>query len=324
MTHIPLISIIVPVYKVELYVEDCIKSVLRQSFEDFELILVDDGSPDECPRICDKWQRIDTRVKVIHKENGGLSDARNSGIRAAIGKYIWCIDGDDWINENALAIIRDVTELFPEAKVLSTPIMEVRNGKQSLYGNGSYPLSPIQMTNEDYACHYPVLPSVRYIIKREVYDVHGLAFINGILHEDIPFCHMLMYLANKIALIPRPLYMYRIRDNSITTTPTMKSCYSLLYSYKQLRLFIEEHTECKSERWFMELLYDYFYEMFLRIKPFYGQECYKKFMDENSQYIRKEFNRLRDVVSGKRKLLLLIFNLSPLWYSRLINLKRNN
>lgn len=84
----PEISIIVPVYKVEKYLDRCVKSILAQTFTDFELILVDDGSPDNCPKMCDEWAKKDERIRVIHKENGGVSSARNAGLRVAVGKYI--------------------------------------------------------------------------------------------------------------------------------------------------------------------------------------------------------------------------------------------
>lgn len=92
----PEFSIIVPIYKVEKYLEICIDSIIGQSFCDFELILVDDGSPDTCGEICDRYSSSDTRVKVVHKENGGLSSARNAGLDIATGKYVIFIDSDDF------------------------------------------------------------------------------------------------------------------------------------------------------------------------------------------------------------------------------------
>ena len=100
----PEFSIIVPIYKVEKYLEICIDSIIGQSFCNFELILVDDGSPDTCGEICDRYSSSDTRVKVVHKENGGLSSARNFGLDIATGKYIYFVDSDDWIGENYLSI----------------------------------------------------------------------------------------------------------------------------------------------------------------------------------------------------------------------------
>lgn len=106
----PLFSIIVPVYKTEEYLHKCVSSILEQSFGDFELILVDDGSPDQCPELCDNFARQDDRIKVIHKENGGVSSARNAGIAVATGEYIWFVDSDDYILPDALAILENAME----------------------------------------------------------------------------------------------------------------------------------------------------------------------------------------------------------------------
>ena len=97
------ISVIVPIYKVEKYLDRCVRSVLAQTFRDFELILVDDGSPDSCPQMCDDWAKKDSRIRVIHQNNQGLSAARNTGIRAASGEYINFIDSDDWVADTLLS-----------------------------------------------------------------------------------------------------------------------------------------------------------------------------------------------------------------------------
>lgn len=91
------ISIIVPVYKVEQYLERCVKSLINQTYKNIEIILVDDGSPDQCPKMCDDYASEDSRIKVIHKKNGGLSDARNAGLDAATGEFIAFVDSDDWV-----------------------------------------------------------------------------------------------------------------------------------------------------------------------------------------------------------------------------------
>jgi glycosyltransferase involved in cell wall biosynthesis len=95
-----LFSIIIPVYKVEKYLDECVQSVLSQSFTDYECILVDDGSPDNCPQICDEYAKKYEQIKIIHKENGGLSDARNVGILQASGEYIVFLDSDDYLADN--------------------------------------------------------------------------------------------------------------------------------------------------------------------------------------------------------------------------------
>ena len=107
-------SVIIPIYKVEEYIRRCVDSVLAQTYKDFELLLVDDGSPDGCPQICDEYARLDPRVRVIHKPNGGLISARNAGILAARGDYICYVDGDDWAKENMLEFIHE--------KIVSSPV----------------------------------------------------------------------------------------------------------------------------------------------------------------------------------------------------------
>ena len=109
-----MISVIVPVYKVEKYLRKCVNSILSQTYTDFELLLVDDGSPDNCPQICDDYAAKDSRVRVIHKKNGGLISARNAGILAAKGDYVCILDGDDWALENMLEFIHDTVSKSPE------------------------------------------------------------------------------------------------------------------------------------------------------------------------------------------------------------------
>ena len=106
----PLISVIVPIYKVEKYLTICVDSLLHQSYGNLEIILVDDGSPDECPAICDQYQNKDNRIKVIHKKNGGLSDARNAGLDIAQGEYVAFVDSDDFIDEDYICKLYDALQ----------------------------------------------------------------------------------------------------------------------------------------------------------------------------------------------------------------------
>ncbi len=109
-----MISVVVPVYKVEKYLRHCVDSILAQTYSDFELLLIDDGSPDGCPQICDEYASLDSRIRVIHKLNGGLISARNVGICAARGDYVCILDGDDWALENMLQFIHDTVVKSPE------------------------------------------------------------------------------------------------------------------------------------------------------------------------------------------------------------------
>lgn len=108
MNNEPLISVIIPVYKVEKYLDRCVNSVVNQTYKNLEIILIDDGSPDNCPQICDQWAEKDNRIVVIHKKNEGLSSARNTGLKIAKGKYIGFVDSDDWIELNMYKRLYDI------------------------------------------------------------------------------------------------------------------------------------------------------------------------------------------------------------------------
>ena len=109
---IPSISIIIPIYKVEKYLKRCVESVRKQTLTDLEIILVDDGSPDDCPRICDEYLKEDSRIKVIHKQNGGLASARNAGMNMATGKYIFFLDSDDWLELDGMQRLYETAEKY--------------------------------------------------------------------------------------------------------------------------------------------------------------------------------------------------------------------
>ena len=119
------LSIVIPVYRVERTLDRCVESVISQSFRDIQVILVDDGSPDDCPQMCDEWAERDPRIEVIHKRNGGLSDARNYGIYQATGEYITFVDSDDNLSyDHTLAQLMDLLDQHPEYDILEYPVIE--------------------------------------------------------------------------------------------------------------------------------------------------------------------------------------------------------
>ena len=106
----PLISVVVPVYNVEKYLDRCVESIVNQTYKNLEIILVDDGSPDNCPAMCDVWAEKDSRIKVIHKENGGLADARNAGLDVFLGDFVTFIDSDDWVDVDIIEKLKEIVD----------------------------------------------------------------------------------------------------------------------------------------------------------------------------------------------------------------------
>ena len=133
-----MISVIIPVYKVEQYLDECVESVVRQTYGDLEIILVDDGSPDGCPALCDRWAKKDSRIKVVHKKNGGLSSARNAGLAVARGEYIGFVDSDDYVDTGMYEDLMRVMLQDEKTMVVSSPIIRNTDGVFTPYKVGSY------------------------------------------------------------------------------------------------------------------------------------------------------------------------------------------
>lgn len=211
------ISIIVPIYKVEKQLERCIKSILNQTFTNFELILVDDGSPDNCGNICNQYKRQDKRVKVIHKENGGLSDARNAGLNIATGKYIGFVDSDDIIHSEMYERMYNCITKY-NADIVQCKFKKFKSIEDI------NKLSNINNINIEYYTSKEAIMDMidnnkinvntwNKLYKRELFE--NERFPKGKIHEDEFLTYKLMYESNKIAYINEELYYYYQNDNGI-------------------------------------------------------------------------------------------------------------
>ena len=212
-----LISVIVPVYKVERYLSRCVDSLLSQTFRDFELILVDDGSPDECGRMCEEYARLDSRVITLHRKNGGLSAARNTGLDWAFAnsdsKYIAFVDSDDWVEHNYLETL--VNGITLGADVSSVCCRYVHEG---LSESGTPPQMRIDkchlMSPKDYWLHVNLYMTAW----GKLYDKRlwkNLRYPEGRVHEDEYVAHKLLFSGKDIAVSTTPLYCYFQRQGSI-------------------------------------------------------------------------------------------------------------
>lgn len=211
------VSIIVPVYKVEKQLERCIRSILNQSFTNFELILVDDGSPDRCGEICDEYEKKDKRIKVIHKKNGGLSDARNAGLNIAKGKYIGFVDSDDIIHSEMYERMYNCITKY------NVDIVQCKFRKfKSIEDINKF--SNIKDANiEYYTSKEAIIDMIdnnkinvntwNKLYKRELFE--NERFPKGKIHEDEFLTYKLIYNSNKVAYINKELYYYYQNDNGI-------------------------------------------------------------------------------------------------------------
>ena len=222
------VSIIVPVYRVEDYLPACIDSVLAQDYTDFELILVDDGSPDCCGEICDSYAARDSRIKVIHKENGGLSDARNAGIAPASGEYIVFLDSDDfWGDPGALSRIM-ARARQTGADILNysyTKFREDTGEKESYFGSAeAMPELQEIGTQLDWLTKNGlyIASACNKLIRRSL--LAELPFRKGVYCEDIEWCAKLLLRAESMDFVPEDFYQYRQRSDSIRHSVSGKFC----------------------------------------------------------------------------------------------------
>lgn len=214
----PLISVIVPVYKVEKELPKCVESIINQTYTNLEIILVDDGSPDDCGKICDFYKNKDKRIKVIHKENGGLSDARNFGLKAATGEFVMFIDSDDYILLDSCSkfieqIDNQVEVILGEATIHinnKEKLEERTNLKEDITYDSYQAIKKSIEKNQFYA-------PVCYNMYRRVFLLkNNLYFKTGILHEDMEILPRIFLSTNKIKCLRYPFYQYVIREDSIT------------------------------------------------------------------------------------------------------------
>ncbi len=209
----PLVSVIVPIYNVERYLDRCVESIVNQTYKNLEIILVDDGSPDNCPEMCDEWARKDNRIKVVHKPNGGLSDARNAGFEVSNGELICYIDSDDWIELNFIHSLyeammnaqADVVECATNYVSEDGHVLRIRKTPDSVHLDKISALRKLVLEDGVYQTVWNKL------YKREV----CIPFEKGKLNEDEFFTWKVFDNINKLALVEKPMYNYLQRGGSI-------------------------------------------------------------------------------------------------------------
>lgn len=233
-TESPLISVIVPVYKVEKYLDRCVNSLLNQTYTNIEILLVDDGSPDSCPELCDKYANLYPNVKVVHKPNGGLSSARNEGIKNSTGDYIAFVDSDDWVaNDTYEYMIKNIQKYNADlADIMIAQVhnitdrIEQKDEKIDIY-NGSEILEHYlyRGLNEKNGAPYSVC---RKLYHRKLFCEDTSQFVEGIVNEDICFNYRILQKCNKIVVSNLKKYYYYQGNESITTGKCKKRDLDLL------------------------------------------------------------------------------------------------
>ena len=258
----PLISIIVPVYNVEMYLAKCVDSILAQTYTNLEIFLVNDGSFDCCGKLCDEYAKEDKRIKVIHKKNGGLSDARNVAIDVATGEFITFIDSDDYVTDDYIMTLYSLIEKY-ECKVSIA--------LYNTFVEGSKPKVVNRVYREDCQTNIKAIEEMFY---QEKYDTAswaklyhsslfatGIRYPKGIVYEDLATTYLLIFQSDKVAFCNRRIYNYLLRRDSIEGSSfsskkmdsAVKVC-ELMESHLDILGKVMQAYQCRMMSFFFHLL----------------------------------------------------------------------
>lgn len=311
---IPKISIIIPVYNVEEYIEKCIKSILNQVFTEFELILVNDGSTDSSGNICDKYAQKDNRIIVIHKENGGVSSARNIGLDIAKGEYIAFVDSDDYINRNMYYILYNLIIKTQSDIAMCNYKTIIKDEDVNLNEDQIIDSNDIKcMDNIEYLNNLYCKNKVKYIVvwnklyKNKIFN--KVRFENNRIEEDEFIIHHLLYLSKRIVCIDKSYYYYMQRKNSIVGSEYNLKRLDKIYALEdRIEFFKEKKLVDLYNKAVKDYIDVFFWNYYKSKKEVNG---YKKELKNIMKSYNKVLNDMifNPFISLKHKLFLILFKI---------------
>lgn len=286
MNNKPMFSVIVPVYKVEDYLDKCVRSLMNQTYPNIEIILVNDGSPDRCPELCDAYAKEDPRVHVLHKPNGGQAEARNLGIFVATGEYLLFVDADDYVSdtycEKLLPFARqncDIIVVDAIAEGSGRKMQHYVKDHQRIFSGKEYLL-------EAYRSGGMPMAAVLYLYKRSFWQEKALSFRCGIVHEDDHLASRAFLLADRVIDSGLCEYTYILREDSTTTRKDLRKNGRDLYTVcLDLREVFETIEDRELKNWMVDALVVKYLHIFQAGRLYqYGKEfIHKKFIWDNAK-----------------------------------------
>ena len=237
------VSIVVPIYKVEKYLRRCVDSIINQTYRNLEIILVDDGSPDKCGQIIDEYKEKDSRIISLHKKNGGLSDARNYGMKYVTGEYIFFLDSDDYIKSETIETLINLSLKYQADIVQGGFYYKYEN--YLLYDDRYYKedSDPIILDNKELMYELIVNERVKNFAWGKLYKtdlIKDLLFEKGVLFEDVFWAHNVMSRVKKYVICHKPLTYYVQREDSIVANYSVRNL-DIIKGMKVRHKFIEEN-----------------------------------------------------------------------------------
>jgi glycosyltransferase involved in cell wall biosynthesis len=313
-----LVTVIIPIYGVEKYLDKCILSIINQTYENLEIIWVDDGSPDNCPAICDQYAKKDSRIRVIHKINGGLSSARNAGLDIATGKYVSFVDSDDSISGDYIDVLYNALK-NTNSQISVGNILTVNSDKiiieNDLEINESLEIfSPSEAVMNMYKGGREGLIVQFITVWGNLYDIELfkiLRFPFGKNNEDEFLNYRLFFLANSIVYSPKKIYYYLVRENSIMQSEYSLSRLVIIEALEERILFFDNVAEMTLKTETMNYYYHYLIAHLNKVKKQFPHEklIYSTLLKKYRKLGRKLLFTKK--ISFKRKLIVIKYQLFP-------------
>lgn len=311
---LPIVSIVVPVYKVEKYLNLCIESIIHQTYTHLEIILVNDGSPDACGEMIDRFAEIDNRIIALHKENGGLSDARNFGMQFITGEYTLFVDSDDWLESTM------IEKLVASSMNLKADIVQAG----FYYAHDDYLLfdtnqhskndAPSILDNAELMSELVKNEKVKNFAWGKLYKtviIKDILFEKGVLFEDVFWAHQVMHKVSRYVLLHEPLYYYRQRNDSIVATYSVKNL-DIIKGLMTRHVFIEQYYKELVNESYRGILktslmhYNLLLSNRKKDKEGYNRKGIQIYIKQNYSRLKKAVERDKDL---KRQLIL--FRIHP-------------
>lgn len=312
-----LISVIIPIYKVEKYLNRCVESIVNQTYENLEIILVDDGSPDSCPKMCDEWAKKDKRIKVVHKENGGLADARNAGLNVATGEYIYFADSDDWVENDIVEFLYNLIKRdnYDVSRCGIFIDYEDDEAKNEIVKNDSVKVLDL----DDQIIDLMINGYVAGVAWNKLYRRSAIGDLryskNDGASEDIMFNYRLISIGVRTIFNDVPKYHYINRENSITNNTFCDGAMSIVRSKKHFLNCEKDNNRTRDY-----CIKSYFDSLIIVLHGVIKSgSCLNRFDELVSEILKYKWVALSsNLFSLKNKFQVAVIMISPKLYKRMI------
>lgn len=316
------VSLIVAIYNSESFLPKLLSSIVHQTYKNLEIILVDDGSPDNSGKICDDYARNDKRIVVIHKENGGACDARNAGLKIVTGEYLMIIDGDDWLEEDYVEYLINIAETTQSDMALTTNVFTTRDRKQ--IDNDSIEIWSSEKATAAIIYPYLTLGPWNKIYRTKLIKDNNIDFSVPWFGEGLYFASTASQHANHVGVGHKKVYNYRLNNiGSGLTVYNVQNGINALFNIKNIQsnLYLRSEKVVNAVKWHLWKNYSF---LLLQIIGTDSKSMYKKEYEQCISEIKRNWMQVfvNSNISKKEKIKVIICGIFPVCYSKLTILKK--